>query len=139
MAAFFKRQIYLCDWEMCSVVACGRRAAASGVCGLHYLELMRRRRISLARRKRTRELTAWVVGDPGVISAIWPRVDRIVAAEEEIAAARIADRPTTRLIGQLQKGAALWGDGSSSRRTRAWMTTARTCPAGFFSVAHRDR
>src|SRR6185437_7536507 len=49
----------------------------------------------------------WLIGDARVIGAIGQAGDRIAAAEEEIAAARIADRPPAGLLVQLKQRAAL--------------------------------
>src|SRR3974390_3949189 len=48
-----------------------------------------------------------LVGDARVVRAIGEFVDGIAATEEEIPAARIADRPATGLFGELQPGLAL--------------------------------
>src|SRR5215471_10138291 len=48
-----------------------------------------------------------LVGNPAVIGAIGQVVCRVPAAEEEVSAAGIADRPAAGLFIQLQKGLAL--------------------------------
>src|SRR5262249_56436443 len=49
----------------------------------------------------------WLIGDTRMVGAIRQTRDRIAAAEEELGAAGIADRPAAGLLGQFQNGAAL--------------------------------
>src|ERR1700680_631525 len=52
-------------------------------------------------------LGARLIGDPGVVAAIGQALDRLAAAEEELARTRIADRPAALAVVEFEKRTAL--------------------------------